>query len=603
MRKLTIQDCQKAAAKHGGFCISKEYIGLHYIYTWKCSKGHIWKNSFSHIRHRHKWCNICKGYINHSLEYCHILATKNQGKCLSKEFINYTSLLEWECHLGHKWKATSKNVKQGSWCHECAHPILTIEDCHKAAFKFQGKFLDSEYINTNTEYLWECKEGHRWKVSLNSVRNCNVWCYKCSCFKNKKLTIEDCHKADKLFKGKCLSKFYVNNCEEMLWKCEFEHIFKSSLYRIKSTKKRCTVCIYSKNNIEYCHKLAKEKGGYCLSNKYITNLTKYKWKCKEGHEWKMPLKSCKRGVWCYKCSYRKYSIPINKLSIEDCNIAAAKRNGKCLSVTYVTCDTKYKWQCEVGHIWKTSLSMVKSGTWCKYCCSNAKWTIERCQSLALSVNFKCLSKEIINTYTKMRWECDKGHIFMVTPSTFKKSKICRICQYPNLDKAKQLALKKSGQCISEKFIKNKAKLIWKCKSDHIFKMSYNSVSNGRWCPLCSKKESKAQKLIYKILTEKYPNYNIKYNYKGFDWLKGQELDIYIPELKLAIEYDGRQHFMPVRFGGISIERAKKNFTNQQNRDLIKNAKVLKNNQDIKHFIRFNYKERLTENYVLDKLNQ
>jgi hypothetical protein len=35
-----------------------------------------------------------------------------------------------------------------------------------------------------------------------------------------------------------------------------------------------------------------------------------------------------------------------------------------------------------------------------------------------------------------------------------------------------------------------------------------------------------------------------------EWLKPQRLDLFIPDLKLAIEYQGEQHFIPVElFGG------------------------------------------------------
>jgi len=46
-------------------------------------------------------------------------------------------------------------------------------------------------------------------------------------------------------------------------------------------------------------------------------------------------------------------------------------------------------------------------------------------------------------------------------------------------------------------------------------------------------------------------------------------DFYIPSLNALIEYDGRQHFMPVNFGGISDERAAENFETQKINDKIK----------------------------------
>ena len=73
--------------------------------------------------------------------------------------------------------------------------------------------------------------------------------------------------------------------------------------------------------------------------------------------------------------------------------------------------------------------------------------------------------------------------------------------------------------------------------------------------------------------------NIEYQYNtshvvktGKSWLRwdfivdsGGELDD-----PIFIEYDGKQHFEPRGFGGISEERARKNFIKQQKHDKIKN---------------------------------
>jgi hypothetical protein len=48
-----------------------------------------------------------------------------------------------------------------------------------------------------------------------------------------------------------------------------------------------------------------------------------------------------------------------------------------------------------------------------------------------------------------------------------------------------------------------------------------------------------------------------------------ELDIYYPDIKLGIEYNGAQHYRPVCFGGISKELAKENFRRQIIRDMRK----------------------------------
>jgi len=56
---------------------------------------------------------------------------------------------------------------------------------------------------------------------------------------------------------------------------------------------------------------------------------------------------------------------------------------------------------------------------------------------------------------------------------------------------------------------------------------------------------------------------------------------------LSKEFDGRQHFEPVTFGGVSIERAKENLKSQKKRDKVKDRFCKNNNICL---IRISYKE-------------
>jgi hypothetical protein len=61
------------------------------------------------------------------------------------------------------------------------------------------------------------------------------------------------------------------------------------------------------------------------------------------------------------------------------------------------------------------------------------------------------------------------------------------------------------------------------------------------------------------------------------WLKPQRFDIYFPELNIAIEYQGEQHFRPVDFGGKGDEFAEKQFQQNLLRDNIKRERSYNNN--------------------------
>ena len=71
----------------------------------------------------------------------------------------------------------------------------------------------------------------------------------------------------------------------------------------------------------------------------------------------------------------------------------------------------------------------------------------------------------------------------------------------------------------------------------------------------NKKISKAQKEIYWHLTNVFPDIKIKLNDKNI--ISPKELDIYIPELKIGIEYDGEYwHYSEWAIGNNSLEKMK-----------------------------------------------
>jgi very-short-patch-repair endonuclease len=85
------------------------------------------------------------------------------------------------------------------------------------------------------------------------------------------------------------------------------------------------------------------------------------------------------------------------------------------------------------------------------------------------------------------------------------------------------------------------------------------------CPACKHKN---EKIIFNILKEN----NIEFTYhKDIRKLNKNEtrkcyVDFYISKHNLIIEYNGRQHYQLVNFGGISREKAELNFVKQQSRD-------------------------------------
>ncbi|CZH11661.1 Uncharacterised protein [Legionella pneumophila] len=238
------------------------------------------------------------------------IAKLNLGMCHSENILYKEQLVEWECHLGHRWSASlSQVILRNTWCPSCARrKKLTIKQMQALAKLKGGKCLSTEYINARTELLWECSEGHRWLAIPSSIKNNDSWCLECS--GSKKLTIDNMKELAKKRNGECLSDQYNGNKVNLIWKCNLGHIWQATPSSIKNRGAWCPVCGGSnKLTIEQMQELAKLKGGKCLSTVYVNARTKLLWECSAGHQWlAIPDKIKNIGRWCKECKKSKSTI-------------------------------------------------------------------------------------------------------------------------------------------------------------------------------------------------------------------------------------------------------------------------------------------------------
>ncbi len=98
------------------------------------------------------------------------------------------------------------------------------------------------------------------------------------------------------------------------------------------------------------------------------------------------------------------------------------------------------------------------------------------------------------------------------------------------------ALKKKGAYLGG-YIDIKTKCRWRCAKGHEFDMKPGNVREDQWCPRCAfSGTSKGCQQIIDFIRTLRPELEVAVNDRKI--LGGKELDIWIPELKLAIEYCG-----------------------------------------------------------------
>ena len=154
---------------------------------------------------------------------------------------------------------------------------------------------------------------------------------------------------------------------------------------------------------------------------------------------------------------------------------------------------------------------------------------------------------------KAWWKCDKGHSYQASPYyRIKKQGGCPYCSHQKLLKGfNDLATlypevlsewdnEKNGFSPNEIMAHTLKKVWWKCKSGHSYLMNTAGKTRGRGCPICAMAThtSFPEQAIYYYIKRVFSD--AINAYRQFK----QELDIYIPSIETAIEYDGWLTFCP-----------------------------------------------------------
>jgi very-short-patch-repair endonuclease len=99
-----------------------------------------------------------------------------------------------------------------------------------------------------------------------------------------------------------------------------------------------------------------------------------------------------------------------------------------------------------------------------------------------------------------------------------------------------------------KYIKNDVKVIITCLSHGDFLQSPRShILQRNGCPSCN--EPRGEKEIDKFLKKNNITYDRQHKFNDCKNIRELPFDFYIPSMRCLIEFDGEQHFRPVKFFG------------------------------------------------------
>lgn len=291
-----------------------------------------------------------------------------------------------------------------------------------------------------------------------------------------------------------------------------------------------------KLTIEYVVNSFELEGYKVLSKKYINSSTPIKYKCPEGHIYQISWNKWQQGRRCPYCN------PNGKVRIYNIDYIRKEMLNEgytLLTNSYINCSTKLKCICPEGHLVYISWDAWKSkGNRCAECSGNKKLDFEYVKSQFEKEGYELLSNSYKNAHSKLKYKCPKGHRHSITWSDWNTGVRCPYCSGKvrhTLKYIKNVFETEGYTLLTKKYINGKQKLNYICPNGHEHSITWNNWQQGQRCPYClSCWTSKGEKEVVNFL--KGLGFGIIENDRTI--IQPYELDIVIPEKKIAIEYCG-----------------------------------------------------------------
>lgn len=222
------------------------------------------------------------------------------------------------------------------------------------------------------------------------------------------------------------------------------------------------------------------------------------WKCSRGHEWDAVVHSRTNGCGCPICSNKRILAGYNDLATTFSKFAEEWHYEKNAPLTPQQVTKGYNkgkvyWKCKNGHEWAATVaSRTYYNLGCPFC--SGRYAIPH-----------------------------KTDLLTVDPELAKEWDYVKNCDLTP-DKVK---------------IGTHQKVWWLCPKGHSYSASVHSRTNAKsGCPACAKELSNSfpeKAIVFYLLKA---GLEVEENYRA-EWLGKSELDIYLPSLRLGIEYDGQ----------------------------------------------------------------
>jgi hypothetical protein len=290
-----------------------------------------------------------------------------------------------------------------------------------------------------------------------------------------------------------------------------------------------------KYDIDFIKNEFAKEGYELLSTEYKNSNQKLDYICPNGHTYKSSWRDWLRGHRCAVCAGNaKYNISMIRVSFE-------KERYDLLSKEYKNSTQKLDYVCPKGHKHRISLRDWNRGHRCPYCAGRPIITIEEVTESFEKEGYTLLTKEYVNVGQKLYYICPEGHKYYTNWRKWNSHGYrCPYCHgnaKKTIDVVRNDVEMNGYALLTSEYINCDQKLHLVCPNGHDYIVTWDNWNHNKSrCPKCSESGTSLQELdVCNFIKSKYTG-NIISN--SYDIITPKELDIVIPEKKIAIEYCG-----------------------------------------------------------------
>lgn len=302
-------------------------------------------------------------------EYQKIIVDILKGSCVStkEEYVNGNKIIHYLCIEKHDCYMRGRALKRGSTCTKCSgNEKLTIEEINAIAILKGGKCLSSEYKDAHSKLDFECINLHTWSATPDSIKNKHSWCPICKVHVREEICRKIFEIMFQMPFPKTKPKWLISDKDRILEldgfngnNIAFEHDGEYHYFDVHSTGE----------DLERRKFLDNLKDKLCYENDVMLiripyNVDKYDIqnhiisKCNELNII-IPVPDI--------IDIDKLSIGYDS-KLEPFRAYAKLKFGELLSTTYINCKTKLRWRCKNDHVFDDiPYNVMNRKGYCKIC--------------------------------------------------------------------------------------------------------------------------------------------------------------------------------------------------------------------------------------------